>query len=112
MPKPPLPIPVLMLYDPDEFWEQVRDFVREAIVQAQTPAGGLQAALDKSGLPLKPAYTLTEIRQLFHLSVQTLDEWIQNGLLPTARMGRQSYILYADLLQRFQASTINPSPSP
>jgi hypothetical protein len=99
---PTNPVPVLMLYDPEEFWAAVRRFVREETRLAQTPAGLLQTALDKTGLPLKPAYTPAEIQQLFNVTDQTLDEWTGAGLLKPTRIGRQVYILYCDLLSRFK----------
>jgi hypothetical protein len=98
----PPPVPVLMLYDPEEFWEQVRATIREEIAQAHAQTGLVQAALDKAGLPVKPAYTTAEIRQLFQLSDKTQEEWIRHGLLKPTRIGRQVYILYTDLLQLFQ----------
>ncbi|HXB07931.1 MAG TPA: hypothetical protein VNW04_12460 [Puia sp.] len=96
------PVPVLMLYDPEEFWEQVRATVREEIAQARIQTTALPLALEKAGLPIKPAYTLNEIRQLFQLTKPVLNNWIRQGLLKPVPLGRQAYLLYSDLLPLFQ----------
>jgi hypothetical protein len=86
-----------MLYDPEEFWAEVRATVREELARAPAQSGALQSALGHPGLTLKPAYTMSETELLFQVSRETLDEWTQGGLLRTIRIGRQLYILYADL---------------
>jgi hypothetical protein len=52
------PVPVLMLYDPEEFWEQVRKTVRDEMAAVHAGYNGFISALEKAGLPVKPAYTL------------------------------------------------------
>ena len=93
-----------MLYDPEEFWEQVRTTIREEIANAQADHGLVQAAIGKAGLTVKPAYTTAEVRQLFQISAKILQAWIGHGLLRPTRIGRQVYILYADLVPLFNAS--------
>jgi len=101
-PHAPATRPVLMLYDPEEFWCQVRATVREELAGAHAQQHLVQTALEKAGLPVKPAYTMSEIQQLFQLSDQTLDEWTRARLLKPTRISRQTYILYADLLPLFK----------
>jgi hypothetical protein len=98
------PVPVLMLYDPEEFWEQVRKTVREEIAAAQAQQNVVQSAMEKAGLPLKPAYTPAEIKTLFQLSDEIMEEWTSAGLLRLTPIGRQAFILYSDLLPIFQAT--------
>jgi|HubBroStandDraft_1064217.scaffolds.fasta_scaffold458851_1 hypothetical protein len=102
MPDPP--VPVLMLYDPEEFWEKVRATVREEIARADSQNALLQSAIEKAGLPLKPAYTSAEITALFQLSEGTLEEWAEHGLLRLITIGHRSYILYNDLRELFHAT--------
>jgi DNA-binding transcriptional MerR regulator len=45
---------------------------------------------------------MSEIQQLFQVSQETLDEWTSAGLLKPTRIGRQVYILFADLLPLFK----------
>ena len=59
------PVPVLMLYDPEEFWAAVRTAVREEIAAIRVENTLIQSAIEKAGLPLKPAYSLAEIKILF-----------------------------------------------
>lgn len=95
------PVPVLVLYDPEEFWAAVRTTVREEIAATQAQHNLIQSALDKAGLPFKPAYTLAEIKSLFQLSDETLEEWTSAGLLRPAPVGRQICVLYTDLITLF-----------
>jgi hypothetical protein len=102
MPEPP--VPVLMLFDPEEFWEKVRATVREEIAATQAQHNLVQSAIEKAGLWVKPAYTALEIQQLFQLSDQVFDDWVKDGLLKPTRIGRQSYFLYTDLITPFKAT--------
>jgi hypothetical protein len=106
----PLP-PILMLYDPVEFWEEVRSAVRSEVADAQTGTAAVASALLRAGLPVKPAYTPADIRRLFEISEIEFDEWTAAGFLRPARIGRQIYILYPDLPPLFAArpdSTTQP----
>jgi len=97
----PPPIPVLMLYDPTEFWQSVRQFVREEVTLAQAQTATVHAALANAHLPIKPAYSLDEIGILFQMSKADLSDWIRQGTLTTIQIRRKSYILYSDILQLF-----------
>jgi hypothetical protein len=97
------PVPVLMLYDPAEFWEQVRATIREEIASTLEQTGLVHSALEKARLPTKPAYTEVEIQHLFQISGKTLEEWTDAGLLKSTGICRQVYVLYSDLLSLFRA---------
>ena len=64
---------------------------------------GFISALEKAGLPVKPAYTFAEVRQLFGISQPILDAWAHHGLFRPTRMGTRFYVLYTDLITLFQA---------
>jgi len=97
------PVPVLMLYDPEEFWEQVRATVRDEMAAVHAGYNGFISALEKAGLPVKPAYTLAEVRQLFGISQSILDGWAHHGLFRPTRIGIRFYVLYTDLITLFHA---------
>jgi hypothetical protein len=107
----PLP-PILLLYDPAEFWAEVLRIVRAEVAEAQCGTAAVASALERSGLPVKPAYTLADIRRLFGLSAPELGEWTSAGFLRSTRIGRQSYILYGDLLLLFAARPDFPENTP
>jgi hypothetical protein len=90
-----------MLYDPAEFWEEIRSVFRAEVAKAQAGAAAVMTSLQRAGLPVKPAYTLPDIRRLFQLSEGDLDEWTTAGFLRPTRIGRQFYFLYADLAALF-----------
>jgi hypothetical protein len=97
------PVPVLMLYDPDEFWQQVRATVREEMAAVHAGYNGFITALEKAGLPVKPAYSFAEVRQLFGISQPILDQWAHHGLFRPTRIGSRFYVLYTDLITLFHA---------
>jgi hypothetical protein len=101
MPEPP--VPVLMLYDPEEFWTAVRSTVREEMAAVHAGYNGFITALEKAGLPVKPAYNLAEVRQLFQISQPILDGWVHHGLFRPTRIGNRFYVLYTDLITLFHA---------
>ena len=102
MPDPP--VPVLMLFDPEEFWQQVRATVREEMAAIQAEYSGFLSAIEKAGLRVKPAYTLAEVRELFGVSQAIIDAWAHHGLLCPTRTGNRFYFLYADLSCVFQTN--------
>jgi hypothetical protein len=53
------PVPVLMLYDPEEFWAKVHATVREEMAAVHAGYNGFQSAIEKAGLPIKPAYSMS-----------------------------------------------------
>ena len=97
------PVPVLMLYDPEEFWEKVRATVRQEMAAVHAGYNGFTSALEKADLPVKPAYNFTEVRQLFQISQPILDAWVHHGLLRPTRIGSRFYVLYTDLITLFHA---------
>ena len=50
----PLP-PILLLYDPAEFWEEVRSVVRAEVAEAQAGASAVTTALQQAGRPNYPS---------------------------------------------------------
>jgi hypothetical protein len=97
------PVPVLMLYDPEEFWAKVRATVREEMAAVHAEYNGFISALEKAGLPIKPAYSFAEVRQLFGISQAIVDQWAHHGLLRPTRIGTRFYVLYTDLITLFHA---------
>jgi hypothetical protein len=97
------PIPLLILYDPAEFWQQVRATVRAEMAALHAGYNGFISALEKAGLPVKPAYSFTEVRQLFGISQPILDQWAHHGLFRPTRIGSRFYVLYTDLITLFHA---------
>jgi hypothetical protein len=78
MPNNP-PVPVIFLYDPEEFWEHVRVLIREEVARS------------------KPLYTADEVSQLFHISKKEINDWIRRDTLKPIRINGRVYFLTTDI---------------
>ena len=72
--------PMLFPYEPDIFWERIRDIIREEVSKGEKdkPVNG---AYDTPGLTYKPLYKITEVCTIFKVSRPTIYDWIKHGKL-------------------------------
>jgi hypothetical protein len=84
MPKPP--VPVVFLYDPDEFWEHIRQLIREEIAASTTR---------------QAIYTEQDIARLFQITLETIEDWTRRGILKPVKIRREVYFLHSDLQHRY-----------
>jgi hydroxylamine reductase (hybrid-cluster protein) len=74
-------IPMLIPYEPEEFWERMRMIIREEIKEknnGKIPVANLQTP----GLTEKPLYRILEICALYSMSRRTtVHEWVKSGKL-------------------------------
>ena len=85
MPKPP--VPVVFLYDPDEFWEHIRQLIREELAASATR---------------QAIYTTADIQQLFQIPPETATDWIRRGILKPVKIRGTQYFLHADIEHLFR----------
>jgi Helix-turn-helix domain len=81
-------VPVVFLYDPNEFWEHIRQIIREEIAAA----AGHQAI-----------YTTEDIRRLFQIPPETVVDWIRRGILKPVKIRKEQFFLHADIEHLFRA---------
>jgi hypothetical protein len=91
MSKPP--VPVVFLYDPDEFWEDIRQLIREEIATSTVR---------------QAIYTEQDIARLFQIPAGTIEDWIRRGILKPVKIRREVYFLHSDLQHLFQAPPASP----
>ena len=73
MSKPP--VPVIFLYDSDEFWDHIRQLICEEI------------AAPTSRLAI---YTTQDIGHLFQIPPETIEDWARRGILKPVKMTTQT----------------------
>jgi excisionase family DNA binding protein len=90
--------PMLFPYDPNEFWEHMREIIKEEIVKSakeMPPA----AVFETKGLTYKPLLKITEVCTFFQVSRPTIYDWIKHGKLKPYRIRRSVYFLWNDIQQ-------------
>ena len=96
-------VPILIPFEPEEFWAQIRLIIREEMsrIQKELP---LQASLmETPGLTEKPLYKIGEICSLFKISKPTIYDWIKHGKLKKVKIRSRVYFLGSDIRQLMQA---------
>ena len=94
-------IPLLIPYQPGEFWEELRKIVREELMMSKKSAVG-SSLLVPQGMTEKPLYRITEICQLFNISRTTVHDWVKAGRLRKIKVSSRVYFLGADIKKMFQ----------
>lgn len=91
-------VPMLIPYEPEEFWDKIRLIVREEIKQ-QVGRPADKSLLDTPGLKQKPLFKVNELCALFQISRPTLYEWIKDGKLKPVKIRSRVFFLGADVRQ-------------
>jgi hypothetical protein len=63
--------PILFPYDPEQFWQSIRQIIREEVssVEKQRP---VSPTYEMPGLTYKPLYKIAEVCSLFHVTKPTM----------------------------------------
>jgi hypothetical protein len=95
MPQPP--VPVLFLYDPEEFWEHIRQLIREELAKANSR---------------QAIYSPDDVARIFQIPPDTIDAWTRQGILKPVKIRSQVYFLHSDLEHLFRTPpTDNAEPA-
>lgn len=91
--------PILFPYEPVEYWQQIRQIIREEVnsIEKQKPAPA--AAFTTAGLTYKPLYKIAEVCALFHVTKPTIYDWIKHGKLKPYKIRSRVYFLWQDIQQ-------------
>ena len=89
------PAQILFPYQPDHFWELLRQVVREEL-EKQKPN---VSTMETPGLTYKPLYKIAEVCALFHVSKPTIYDWVKHGKLKPFKVRSRVYFLWQDLQQ-------------
>ena len=88
---------MLFPYDPEDFWKQIREIIREEINELQQ-----EKPHQIPGLPYKQLYKTEDICQLFQVSKPTINAWNKTGILKPFRLGRKVFFKHNDIQELLQ----------
>lgn len=93
--------PMLFPYDPEQFWQQIRQIVKEEVScsEKQRPA---TTAYETQGMTYKPLYKIAEVCSIFHVTKPTIYDWIKHGKLKPYKIRSRVYFLWQDIQQLLQ----------
>ncbi len=90
-----LTTPMLIPYEPDEFWERLREIIRDEIIK--TGKGKPVTTYQTSGLEYKPLYKIAEVCDLFQITRPTIYDWVKHGKLRPHKIRSRVYFLWNDI---------------
>lgn len=94
-------IPILIPFEPEDFWAQMRVIIREEVAKSQKDQH-LSNLMETPGLTEKPLYKIQEICSLFRISKPTIYDWIKNGKLKRIKIRSRVYFLGSDIRSLMQ----------
>jgi excisionase family DNA binding protein len=94
--------PILLPYEPEEFWGRIRDIIKEEVknVEYGKPEKG---TYQTEGLIYKPLYKITEVCGIFKVSRPTIYDWIKHGKLKPYKVRSRLYFLWNDIQAMLKA---------
>lgn len=101
---------MLLPYQPEQFWQNVRLIIREEITSAerQRPA---PLPHQTPGLTYKPLFKIAEVCEIFRVTKPTIYDWIKHGKLKPYKVRSRVYFLWQDIQQLLHPDLESGSPS-
>ncbi len=96
-------VPILIPFEPEEFWTQIRSIIREEVTRNQKEQPLMPLIMETPGLTEKPLYKIQEICTLFKVTKPTIYDWIKHGKLKRVKIRSRVYFLGSDIKQLMQA---------
>lgn len=96
-------VPILIPFDPDEFWQQIRLIIREEVARNQEMKPSSDTLMEISGLTEKPLFKMEEICNLFKVTKPTIYDWIKHGKLRRVKIRSRVYFLGSEIRRLMQA---------
>ncbi len=93
--------PMLFPYEPDQYWNRVRQVIREEVNNAENRRP-LSPSYETPGLTYKPLYKIAEVCTLFHVTKPTIYDWVKHGKLKPFKIRSRVYFLWQDIQQLLQ----------
>ena len=87
---------MLFPYEPEEYWQQIRQIIREEIDNVQKQSSKVPL-YETAGLTYKPLYKMAEVCKLFQISKPTIYDWVKHGKLKPYKIRSRVYFLWQDI---------------
>ncbi len=95
-------VPILIPFEPEEFWGQIRLIIREEVTRNQKENPATINIMETSGLTEKPLFKMQEICSLFKVTKPTIYDWIKHGKLNKVKIRSRVYFLGSEIKQLMQ----------
>jgi len=96
---------MLFPYEPEAFWEMLRQIVREEVLTSQSRSQATHNPYQTHGLTEKPLYTMDELAALFQISKPTIYDWTRHGKLKPVKIRGRVYFLHRDIQELLQKTS-------
>jgi excisionase family DNA binding protein len=96
-------MPILIPFEPEDFWAQIRVIIREEVSRNQKEPTFKPSLIETPGLTEKPLYKIAEICSLFKITKPTIYDWIKHGKLKRVKIRSRVYFLGSDIRKLMQA---------
>lgn len=98
------PTPMLFPYEPEQFWNSIRQIIREEVTQLekQRPES---TSYQTTGMTYKPLYKIAEVCTMFNVTKPTIYDWIRHGKLKPFKIRSRVFFLWQDIQQLIQPAT-------
>ncbi len=96
-------VPILIPFEPEEFWTQIRLIIREEVSRNQKEQPVSTSIMETPALTEKPLYKIQEICSLFKVTKPTIYDWIKHGKIKRVKIRSRVYFLGSDIKQLMQA---------
>jgi excisionase family DNA binding protein len=93
--------PILFPYEPEQFWQSMRQIIREEVSNGEKQKPGTHV-YETPGLNYKPLYKITEVCTLFHVTKPTIYDWVKHGKLKPLKIRSRVFFLWQDIQQLLQ----------
>lgn len=90
--------PMLFPYEPEQFWQRIREIIREEISRTETTKNR-EVSYETPGLTYKPLYKINEVCAIFRITRPTVYEWVKAGKLKPYKIRSRVYFLWTDIEQ-------------
>jgi excisionase family DNA binding protein len=89
--------PILFPYEPTEYWQNIRQIIREEMARIEKDSRPKGNILETPGLTYKPLLKITELCSLFQVTKPTIYSWIKAGKLKPVKVRSRVYFLFQDV---------------
>lgn len=91
--------PMLFPYEPEKYWEQIRQIIREEISIKDKEKQAISPTLETPGMTYKPLFKISELCSIFQITKPTIYDWIRHGKLKPFKIRSRVFFLWQDVQQ-------------
>ena len=95
--------PILIPYEPAEFWEHIRQIVQDEVAKIEMKVPASPVVYETPGMTYKPLYKINELCSLFQVSKPTIYDWVKHGKLKPFKIRSRVFFLWQDVQQLLHA---------